>query len=163
QVAGDAKINDDKDGLTLSNFLVVYPGNTFHLARDANVHFRDVVVLEPIELVGDHGSVRLQAQVQPPPGRIDAAVVVSKLDLDRLPQFAMPKDLALHGVLDANAVVQGPRATPDVDVRVELRGAGARPAGDLSLDAQTHAHVRAGVLQTEGWLAGGGLVRLDFQ
>jgi len=59
--------------------------------------------------------------------------------------------------------VQGPRARPDVDVRVELRGAGARPAGDLSVDAQTHAHVRGGVLQTEGWLAGGRLVRLDFQ
>ena len=163
QLAGDAKIDDDKDGLSLSNFLVAYPGNTLRLAHDASVHFRDALVLEPIELVGEHGSIRLQAQVQPPPGRIDAALVVTRFELDRLPRFAMPKDLGLHGVLDANAVVQGPRARPDVDVRVELRGAGARPAGDLSLDAQTHAHVRAGVLQTEGWLAGGGLVRLDFQ
>jgi len=163
QLAGDAKINDDKDGLTLSNFLVAYPGNTLHLARDANVHFRSAVVLEPIELLGDHGSVRLQAQLQPPPGRIDAAVVVSNFELDRLPQFAMPKGLDLHGVLEANAVVQGPRATPDFDLRADLRGAGARPAGDLSLDAHVHAHVHRGVLQTEGWAAGSGLVRVDFQ
>src|SRR2546427_773386 len=163
QLAGDAKINDDKDGLTLSNFLVAYPGNTLHLARDANVHFRSAVVLEPIELLGDHGSVRLQAQLEPPPGRIDAAVVVSNFELDRLPQFAMPKGLDLHGVLEANAVVQAPRATPDLDLRAGLRGAGARPAGDLSLDAHVHAHVHRGVLQTEGWAAGSGLVRVDFQ
>src|SRR5262249_20936856 len=28
QLAGDAKIDEDKDGLVLSNFLVAYPGNT---------------------------------------------------------------------------------------------------------------------------------------
>jgi autotransporter translocation and assembly factor TamB len=163
QLAGDAKINDAKDGLTLSHFLVAYPGNTLHLARDANVHFRGEVVLEPIELVGDHGSLRLQAQVQPPPGRIDAAVVVSNFELDRLPQFAMPKNLALRGVLDANAVVQGPRAVPDFDLRADVRGAGARQVGDLSLDAHVHAHVHRGVLQTDGWAAGSGLIRVDFQ
>src|SRR5207253_9131500 len=74
QLAGDAKINDDKDGLTLSNFLVVYPGNTFHLARDANVHFRDVVVLEPIELVGDHGRLRRLAPVPAPTARSCAVI-----------------------------------------------------------------------------------------
>jgi translocation and assembly module TamB len=163
QLAGDAKINDDKDGLTLSNFLVAYPGNVLHLARDANVHFRDAVVLEPIELVGDHGSVRLQAQIQPPPGRIDAAVVISNFELDRLPQFAMPKDLGLQGVLEANAVMQGPRAAPDFDLRADLRGAGARPAGDLSIDGHVHAHLHRGVLQTDGWAAGSGIVRVDFQ
>ncbi len=163
QLAGDAKINEDKDGLTLSNFLVAYPGNVLHLARDANVHFRDAVVLEPIELVGDHGSVRLQAQIQPPPGRVDAAVVVSNFELDRLPQFAMPKDLGLHGVLEANAVMEGPRAIPDFDLRADVRGAGARPAGDLSIDGHVHAHLHRGVLQTDGWAAGSGIVRVDFQ
>src|SRR5205814_4400280 len=135
---------DDKDGLVLSNFLVAWPGNTLRLARDGIVRFRNELVLEPVDLVGEHGSMRLQAQVQPPPGRIDAAVVITKFELDRLPQFAMPADLGLHGVLDANAVVQGPRLRPDVDVRVEVRGAGAKPTGDLSLDAQTHARVRSG-------------------
>src|SRR5207302_1312104 len=71
--------------------------------------------------------------------------------------------LALHGVLDANAVVQGPRATPDFDLRADVRGVGARQAGELSLDGHVHAHVHRGVLQTDGWAAGSGIVRVDFQ
>jgi translocation and assembly module TamB len=163
QLAGDAKIDDDKDGLLLSNFVVAWPGNALRLARDGIVRFRNELVLEPVDLVGEHGSVRLQAQVQPPPGRIDAAVVVTKFELDRLPQFAMPKDLELRGVLDANAVVQGPRSRPDIDVRADVRGAGARPAGDLVVDAHAHAHVHQGMLETDGWVAGSGVLRLDFE
>jgi translocation and assembly module TamB len=163
QLAGDARIGEDKDGLVLSNFLVAYPGNTLRLAHDAEVHFRDELVLEPIELVSDHGSVRLQGQMRPPPGRIDAAVVVTKFELDHLPQFAMPKDLGLRGILDANAVVQGPRAAPDIDVSADVRGAGARPAGDMVVDAHAHAHLHRGVLQTDGWAAGNGVLRLDFK
>jgi translocation and assembly module TamB len=164
QLAGDARIDDDKDGLILSNFMVAYPGNTLRLAHDANVHFQKAVVIEPIELIGDHGSVRLQAQVEPPPGRIDAALVVTKFELDHLPQFALPKDLGLRGVLDANAVVQGPRARPDLDIQADVRGAGARPAGDLLVDARAHAHIRRGILTTEGWLAANGdILRLDFK
>ena len=106
-------------------------------AHDASVHFRDTLILEPIDLVGDHGSIRLQAQIEPPPGRIDVAVVVTKFDLDRLPQFAMPKDLGLRGVLVANAVLQGPRARPDIDVRVGLQGAGARPVQELAWSSPT--------------------------
>jgi translocation and assembly module TamB len=163
QLAGDARIDEDRDGLVLSHFVVSYPGNSLQLAHDVNVHFRDALILEPIDLVGDHGSLRLQAQVQPPPGRIDATLVVSKLELDRLPQFALPEDLGLHGVLDANVVVQGPRAAPDIDLRADVRGAGARPAGDLAVDAHAHAHVHRGVLQTDGWVAGSGILRVDFQ
>ncbi|MGZ6125895.1 MAG: hypothetical protein ACXWLR_13095, partial [Myxococcales bacterium] len=162
QIAGDARIDEDKDGLVLSHFIVSYPGNSLHLANDADVHFRDVLILEPIDLIGDHGSLRLQAQVQPPPGRIDASLVVSRFELDRLPQFVLPEGLGLHGILDATAVVQGPRAAPDLDVRADVRGAGLRPLGDLSLDAQTHAHVHGGVLQTDGWVAGKDVLRLDF-
>ncbi len=163
QLVGHAKIDDDKDGLVLSNFLVAYPGNTLRLAHDAGVHFRDTLILEPIDLVGEHGSVRLQAQVQPPPGRIDAAVVVTKFDLDRLPEFAMHKDLGLRGVLDANAVIEGPRGHPDIDVRADLKGTGAQAAGDLLVDGQVHAHVHRGVLQADGVLAGSDAVRLEFK
>ncbi|HET7788903.1 MAG TPA: translocation/assembly module TamB domain-containing protein [Myxococcales bacterium] len=163
QLAGDARINDDKDGLLLSNFLVAWPGNTLHLANDTRVHIGDVLVLEPLELTGEHGSVRFEAQLQPPPGRIDAAVVVTKFELTHLPLFALPRDLDLRGVLDANAVLQGPRAAPDLDLQADVRGAGARPTGDLLIDAHTHAHVHHGVLKTEGWVAGDGVLRFDFQ
>ncbi len=41
QLAGDAKIDEDKDGLVLSNFLVAYPGNMLRLAHETRVHLRD--------------------------------------------------------------------------------------------------------------------------
>lgn len=163
QLAGDATIDDDKDGLVLSNFVVAWPGNLLHLARDADIHFRDQVVVEPLELIGDHGSLRFSAQISPPPGRVDAALVLTRFELDRLPQFALPKDLALRGILDLNAVVQGPRAAPDLDLRADLRAAGARPAGDLQFDGHTHAHVHGGRLQTDGWVASPGIVRAEWQ
>ena len=162
KLLGDATIDDDKDGLVLSNFTLAWPGNQLVLRRPANVHFRDEVIVEPLDLVGDHGSLRFEAQLQPPPGRMDVALVVSKLELERLPQFALPKDLALHGVLDANAVVQGPRAAPDLDLRADLHGAGAKPARGLLFDAHTHAHVHGGRLKTDGWLASTGLLRVEW-
>ena len=162
KLAGDATIDDDKDGLILSNFIVSWPGNQLHLLRPTNLHFRDEVIVEPLNLVGDHGSLRFEALLQPPPGRMDVAVVVTKFELDRLPQFALPKDLGLHGVLDANAVVQGPRAAPDLDLRADLRGGGATPARGLVFDAHTHAHVHGGRLKTDGWVASTGLLRFDW-
>ena len=162
KLIGDATIDDDKDGLVLSNFTISWPGNQLVLRHAANVHFRDQVIVEPLDLVGDHGSLRFQAQLQPPPGRMDVAVVVTKFELDRLPQFALPKDLALHGVLDANAVVQGPRAAPDLDLRADLRGGTARPLRGLAFDAHTHAHVHGGRLKTDGWLASTDLLRVEW-
>ena len=73
--AGDARIDEDRDGLVLSKFVVSYPGNSLQLAHDVNVHFRDALILEPIDLVGDHGNLRLQAQVQPP-GQVQAPTQV---------------------------------------------------------------------------------------
>jgi translocation and assembly module TamB len=165
-LAGDAQIDEDKDGLVLSNFIVAYPGNQLHLARDTNVHFRDEVVIEPLELTGDHGSLRLSAQIRPKTKQreatIEAAVVVTRFELDRLPRFALPGDLGLHGLLDANAVVSGPQAAPDFDLRADVRGAGARPAGDLAIDAHTHAHLHAGRLKADGWIAAKDLMRFSF-
>ena len=162
QLAGDATINDDRDGLTLSNFAVSWPGNELHLVRPANVHFRDELIVEPVNLVGDHGSIRFQAQVEPPPGRVDAALVVTKFELDRLPHFVLPQGLGLHGVLDANAVVQGPRDAPDVDLRADVQKAGAKPIGDLALDAHTHAHIHSARLKTDGWVESPGVLRFEW-
>ena len=162
QLSGDARVDDDRDGLVLSNFTVSWPGNQLHLKSPADVHFRDQVIVEPLDLVGEHGSLRLQAQIHPPPGRIDAAVVVTRFELDRLPQFALPKDLGLHGVLDLNAVVQGPRAAPDLDLSADLKAAGAKPAGELIVDGHAHAHVHSGRLKTDGWIASSGILRLDW-
>src|SRR5207253_8171122 len=66
QLAGDARIDDDKDGLRLWNFLVSWPGNELRLAHETRIHFREGdTVVEPIDLVGEHGSLRLSAQIEP--------------------------------------------------------------------------------------------------
>jgi autotransporter translocation and assembly factor TamB len=161
-VAGDATIDDDKDGLRLSNFVVAYPGNELRLARPSNVHFRDEVVVEPIELDGPHGGLRFQARLQEPPGRVDAHVSISRLDLAYLPAFALPKNLGLHGLVDLDAVAQGPRAAPDLEVKLDVAGAGARPAGNLNVDAHAHGKVQKGKLQTEGQVTSGQLLRFDW-
>jgi translocation and assembly module TamB len=163
QVAGDATIDADRDGLLLSNFIISYPGNQLKLAKQASVHFRDEIVVEPIQLTGDHGGLAFQAKIQQPPGRIDAQVMVSKLDLAFLPSFALPKDLALHGIVDVNAVLSGPRAAPDIDVKLGVAKAGARPAGDMNIDAQVHGHLHDGKLKSEGQVTSGSLVRFDWK
>ena len=166
QLAGDAQIDDDKDGLVISHFVVAYPGNPLRLAHDTDIHFRNEVIVEPLELVGDHGGLRFSAELWPQtprqPARIDAAVVVTRFELDHLPLFALPKDLGLHGVVDANAVVQGPQKAPDIDLQADVHGAGARPAGDLSLDGHVHAHLHASRVKTDGWIAAPGLLRFSF-
>src|SRR5471032_522403 len=98
-----------------------------------------------------------------PPGRIDAQVMVSKLDLAFLPLFALPKDLALHGIVDVNAVLSGPRAAPDIDVKLGVAKAGARPAGDMNIDAQVHGHLHDCKLKSEGQVTSGSLVRFDWK
>src|SRR5205823_3356166 len=37
-LAGDARIDDDRDGLRLANFTVAWPGNELRLAHDAHTH-----------------------------------------------------------------------------------------------------------------------------
>jgi len=161
-VVGDATIDDDKDGLRLSNFVVTYPGNELRLARQSNVHFRDEVVVDPLELNGPHGGLRFQARLQEPPGRVDAHLAISRLDLAYLPAFALPKDLGLHGVVDLDAVAQGPRAAPDLEVKLDVARAGAKPAGNLDVDAHVHGKVQKGRLQTEGQVTSGRLLRFDW-
>ena len=163
-VAGDARIDEDKDGLVLSGFTVSYPGNELKLTHPVSVHFAEGVVLEPLELAGEHGSLRLAGQLKPgTPGHIDATAIVSKFDLAHLPEFALPKDLGLHGVVDASVLVQGRQDAPDLDLKADVRGAGAARAGALSLDAHTIAHIHAGRLKAEGTVNAPGVLALSFK
>ena len=162
QLAGDARIDDDKDGLRLWNFLVSWPGNELRLAHETRIHFRQGdTIVEPIDLVGDHGSLRLSAQIEPQ--RLDAAVVVKAFDLSRLPHFVLPSDLGLRGELDGNLVVNGPKARPDIDLQADLRSAAVARTADLPIDAHTHAHLHGGRLRAEGFVraANGPELRFD--
>ena len=162
-LAGDARIDDDRDGLRLANFTVAWPGNELRLAHDTRIHFREgVTIVEPLDLVGDHGSLRLSAQLTPV--RVDAAAVVKEFDLSRLPAFALPPDLGLHGRLDGNLVVNGPKSRPELDLEVDVLGAGVRQTVDLPIDAHTHAHLHGGRLRAEGFVRaqrGGPELRFD--
>ena len=165
-IAGDATIDDDKDGLVLSRFLISYPGNEFRLTHDINVHFRDETVIEPLELAGPHGSIRLSAQIAPKTpksaGHLEAAVVVSKLDLGYLPAFALPPDLGLHGVVNATAVVSGVMPKPDLDLKLDVSGVGTKKYPDVSLDAHAKAHVHKSVLTADGSVDAGRLAQVRF-
>src|SRR5438552_1016096 len=107
-------------------------------------------------------SLRLSAQLTPV--RVDAAAVVKEFDLSRLPAFALPPDLGLHGRLDGNLVVNGPKSRPELDLEVDVLGAGVRQTVDLPIDAHTHAHLHGGRLRAEGFVRaqrGGPELRFD--
>jgi translocation and assembly module TamB len=160
-IASDATIDDDKDGVTLSRLTVSYPGNEFHLARPTNVHFRDETVLEPLELLSPHGSIRLSAQVAPE--RFEASAVVSKLELAWLPKFALPPGLDPHGTLDLAAHARGTMPRPDVDATLGLRDAGLKSFPGPVVAAQVRAHLHAGRLKAEGVVSAPKLGELRFE
>jgi len=50
QIAGDAKVDEDRDGVLLSRLTLSWPGNELHLAHDTRLHLRETeTVLEPLE------------------------------------------------------------------------------------------------------------------
>lgn len=149
-LAGDARIDDDKDGLRLANFTMSWPGNELRLAHDTRIHFRQgLTVVEPLELLGDHGSLRLAAQLTST--SIDATAGVKDFDLSRLPAFALP-NVGLYGKLDANLTVKGAKSRPDLDLEAQMRGGGLRRTADLPLDAQARAHLHGGRLTASGFV-----------
>ncbi len=165
-LAGDATIDDDKDGLVLSRFTVSYPGNELRLARNANVHFRDDTIIEPFELTGPHGGLRLSAQIAPRTpkhaGHIEAALLLQKFDLEHLPAFALPPDLGLHGIIDADAEVSGALPLPDVDVKLTYQNGGFKRLAAMVVDAQAHAHLHAGRLTATGSAGVAQVAKLRF-
>ena len=164
-VAGDARIDEDRDGLILSDFTVELPGNKLELAIPARIHLRLAeTVFEPFVLAGEGGGIRfagtLTNATRTEPARVDAAVVLSKLDLSRLPPFALPRDFHLKGQLDLNAVVQGRVAAPNVDLALTLKeGAVERFHG---IAARAKVHVQGGRARAEGNVSLPAGAQLDF-
>ncbi|HUJ26383.1 MAG TPA: translocation/assembly module TamB domain-containing protein [Myxococcales bacterium] len=162
QLAGDAEATPERDGLVLSNFLVSYPGNALKLQQPTRVHITRRIVVEPLELKSDSGDVRFEAMLEPPPGRMDVALVVSQFDLHRLPHFLLPRGLGLRGTVDLSAAVQGPRESPDYDATLALHGGGTRKAGELPVDARAHAHLHHGRIKSEGQVSSGSLLNVEW-
>jgi len=151
QVAGDARIDDDRDGLLLSNFLVTYPGNELRLAHPVRVHFRaGETIVEPLDLVGPHGALRVSAQLREK--TMDAAAVLTRLDLEYLPKFALPPNLGLRGMVDGNVVVSGRKTQPEVDLQLDLSEMAVARTAEVPIDAHTHAHLHGPRLRAEGFV-----------
>jgi len=162
QLAGDAKIDDDKDGLLLSNFVVAWPENALRLGATESCAFatswcssRSTWSASTAACGSRPRCSRRRADRRGRRGH--------KFELDRLPQFAMPKDLELRGVLDANAVVQG-SAVQTGYRRARRRPRSGRPTRRRSGGRRARACARAPGHAGDRWLvAGSGVLRLDFE
>src|SRR5207237_9352086 len=106
------------------------------------VHFRRAVtVVEPSWLEGLQGGIGASATLRRParkggPSDVTALVQLSRFDLSRLPQFALPPDLDLRGLVSGRVAVDGKLPKPQVDARLELRGGGVRRVQGVDLDVQ---------------------------
>jgi translocation and assembly module TamB len=164
-VVGDATIDEDRDGLVLSNFTIAYPTNTLRLAHATRVHLRAAeTVVEPLDLVSDGGSLRFSATVgSPAPGRqsrVDAALVVTRFDLRRVPPFALPRGFHLGGEVNANTVIEGPTSAPDLDVALDVRGVEVQRVSGI--DGTVRAHVHGGRVRADGKAGGPAGMQLQF-
>ncbi|MBS2024950.1 MAG: hypothetical protein JST92_21335, partial [Deltaproteobacteria bacterium] len=156
-IVGDATLDKRGDGVLLSNLSLTLPGNRFELRKAAHIKFSPKETeLEPIELHSDHGDVAVAAALQKPygkfPGRIDAAFTLTQFDLDRVPDFVLPPDLGLKGMVDAHLGVTGVPSSPDVDGQLTLTNVEA--AGVRGLSGKLQAAVQRGRLRVSGEVAG---------
>jgi autotransporter translocation and assembly factor TamB len=132
-IAGDAQIDEDRDGAVLTGFVIAWPGNELQQEQLTRLHLRPKeTVLEPLVLSSPNGNVSIAATVRPAPrslekGKpqgptgIEVDAKLEKFDLSALPKFALPPDLHLAGTLDLNARITGTTAEPDIKATLGLR------------------------------------------
>jgi translocation and assembly module TamB len=165
RIAGDATINRDRDGLSLSSFIIDFAGNELRLAQPASVHLRPAeTVVEPIELVGLGGAIRFSATfsnaTRRRPARVEAAVVASRIDLGRLPPVALPQGFHLAGKLDIEALVRGPTSAPDADLTISAAAVEVQRLSGIGANARAHLH--GGRLRADGSASGPANEQLEF-
>lgn len=157
ELSGQATLDQRGDGLLLSDLFVSWPGNILKLQRPAHLKLgARETVLEPVALAGPFGGLSLAATLVRPgprsPGRVEAALGLTRFDLDRLPEFALPPGLGLKGVVDAQVGVTGDPAAPDVDAALQVEGL---EAGRLhGLSGRVQAQVHRGRARLSGELGG---------
>ncbi len=167
QFLGFARLDDDRDGLIISELTVAYPGNELKLRREVNVHFRPkATVIEPFWLAGQHGDLGLsgtfyKATQKSAAGSLDALLQLSRFDLSKLPAFALPEDLNLHGLVSGRVVVDGKLPRPALDAHLEVAGGGMKRV--QGVDVKVFAHVFKDRLQAEIKGTGPAGVRLSLK
>jgi len=137
---GEARWDEQGDGLRLPAFTIAWPGNELRLRRPVEVHFRKrETVVDPFWLEGKHGALGAAVTLRKGrPGSISAALELERFDLSRLPAFALPPRLDLAGLLGGKVTALGPMPRPAIDARLELRGGGVGAVRglDLGLEAR---------------------------
>jgi autotransporter translocation and assembly factor TamB len=141
---GQARLDDDGDGLIAPELTLAYPGNELKLRSPINIHFRPKsTIVEPFWLEGQHGGLGFSATLHKPlrkgqPGDLDALIELHGFDLARLPAFAMPPDLGLAGMISGRVVVDGRLPHPQVDAHLDLAGGAWRRVRGVELKIFAH-------------------------
>ncbi len=147
-LVGDATIDDDRDGLVLSNLTVAWPEASLALEEHGHLHFRQrETVLEPLRLRGESGAITLAATLEHPRGaaatsspRLEAHLGLEAFDLAHAPGFLLPRGFKLAGRCDADVGVTGTAAAPDLDGTLRLRGLVVERLEGLDADLAVQLH-----------------------
>ncbi|HET6146137.1 MAG TPA: translocation/assembly module TamB domain-containing protein [Polyangia bacterium] len=137
--------------LTLNELTLRYPEATWSLARPTHIRFdqaRLAVEGFALRAAGQTIAADLLRTRRATRGRL----VITGVDLARLPRALLPPRLALGGQLDVDAKLAGTAADPQVDARVVLAEGRVRGYRDLALRVDAHyARARAsGQLSARG-------------
>jgi translocation and assembly module TamB len=117
--------------MTIEALSVRYPEAIWTLRRRARLAFGDAIVLSGFELGAD--GQRLAADFRLGGATAKGHLVVSGLDLGRLPRALVPPAFGLGGTLDADVRAEDGEA-PRVVARAKLAGGRIRGHRDLSFD-----------------------------
>ena len=117
--------------IDLNAFALRYPQATWTMRKPARLAFGDTIVLSGLELGA--GAQRVTADVRIGGATPTAHVVVSRLDLGRLPRALVPESVGLAGTFDADLrAVLGDE--PRVAAKATLAGGRIGRHRDLSFD-----------------------------
>ncbi len=134
---GGTRAPGDRQTLAVDALEIRYPEATWTLRRRARLSLAGGLALTGFELHADGQRVAIDLRADD--RERTAHVVVSRLDLGRLPRALVSPALGLGGVVDASVDVRaqsGAGARPRVVATAKLAGGRIRGHRDLSLDVQ---------------------------
>jgi translocation and assembly module TamB len=137
--------------LTLDAMNLHYPEASWALGRPARLEFGEGrIAIEGFVLRA--GNETMAADLRQTAGGVRGRLVISRLDLARLPRVLVPPALGVAGIVDVDARLSGSAAEPQVEAKLSLAGGRVRGYRELSLalDAR-YAGARArGHLEAHG-------------
>ena len=124
--------------LTIDALDLHYPEARWSLARPARLDF-GAGRLSIAGFALRAGPERIEIDLAQRADGLRGHLVITKLDLGRLPQVLVPPALGVGGMIDLDARLAGDRAAPRLDAKLALAGGRVRGYRDLSLALEAHA------------------------